>query len=125
VKPPTLPLNPGEIRSALFVRLRRFGDTIVLGACVRLFKRWAPHARLTVLVQPGYDALLRPLREIDEIAIVERGARGAQEALEYLLHPRQGWFAHPHHARPPSDDRSSAVGQLRPKSEGSAVSRAF
>jgi len=81
VKPPTLPLDPREIRSALFVRLRRFGDTIVLGACVRLFKRWAPHARLTVLVQPGYDALLRPLREIDEIAIVERGARGALHAL--------------------------------------------
>jgi ADP-heptose:LPS heptosyltransferase len=81
VKPPTLPLDPGEISSALFVRLRRFGDTIVLGACVRLFKRWAPHARLTVLVQPGYDALLRPLKEIDEIAIAERGAGGALRAL--------------------------------------------
>lgn len=81
MKPPTLPLDPGEIRSALFVRLRRFGDTIVLSACVRLFKRWAPHARLTVLVQPGYDALLRPLQEIDEIVIAERGAGGALDAL--------------------------------------------
>ncbi|MGH7543332.1 MAG: glycosyltransferase family 9 protein [Gemmatimonadota bacterium] len=81
MKPPTLSLDPGEIRSALFVRLRRFGDTIVLGACVRLFKRWAPHARLTVLVQPGYDALLRPLREIDEFVIAERGAAGALGAL--------------------------------------------
>ena len=81
MKPPTLPLEPGEIRSALFIRLRRFGDTIVLGACIRLFKRWAPHARLTVLVQPGYDALLRPLREIDEFVIAARGARGALAAL--------------------------------------------
>lgn len=81
MRPPTLPLDPTDIRSALFVRLRRFGDTIVLGACVRLFKRWAPHARLTVLVQPGYDALLRPLPEIDEFVIAERGARGALEAL--------------------------------------------
>ena len=74
MKPPTLPLDPGEIRSALFVRLRRFGDTIVLGACVRLFKRWAPHARLTVLVQPGYDALLQPLREIDGFVILRAEA---------------------------------------------------
>lgn len=81
MKPPTLPLDPGEIRSALFVRLRRFGDTIVLGACVRLFKRWAPHAHLAVLVQPGYDALLKPLREIDEFVIAERGAGGAARAL--------------------------------------------
>lgn len=81
MKPPTLPLDPGEIRSALFVRLRRFGDTIVLGACVRLFKRWAPHARLTVLVQPGYDALLQPLREIDGFVIAAPGAKGALAAL--------------------------------------------
>lgn len=81
MKPPTLPLDPGEIHSALFVRLRRFGDTIVLGACIRLFKRWAPHARLTVVVQPGYDALLRPLVEIDEFVIAEPGARGAVAAL--------------------------------------------
>jgi ADP-heptose:LPS heptosyltransferase len=81
VKPPTLPLDPGEIRSALFVRLRRFGDTIVLGACVRLFKRWAPHAHLTVLVQPGYDVLLASLREIDRFVIAARGARGALTAL--------------------------------------------
>ncbi|HET6341444.1 MAG TPA: hypothetical protein VFG78_04610, partial [Gemmatimonadota bacterium] len=81
MKPPTLPLEPGEIRSALFVRLRRFGDTIVLGACVRFFKRWAPHARLTVLVQPGYDALLRPFPEIDEFVIAEPGSRGALKAL--------------------------------------------
>ncbi|HKY59974.1 MAG TPA: hypothetical protein VJP59_03090, partial [Gemmatimonadota bacterium] len=81
MKPPTLPLDPGEIRSALFVRLRRHGDMIVVGACVRLFKQWAPHARLTLVVQPGYDTLLRSLEEIDEIVIAERGAGGALRAL--------------------------------------------
>ncbi len=89
MKRPTLALDPGEIRSAVFVRLRRFGDTIVLGSAIRLFKRWAPRSRLAVVVQPGYDAFLAPFPEIDEIVVVRSGPRGGLQALAriHALHP--------------------------------------
>lgn len=63
------------------MRLRRFGDTIVLGSVVRHFKRWAPHCRLAVVVQPGYDVFLEPLTEIDEIVIARPGIRGTLESM--------------------------------------------
>jgi len=76
-----LPLDPGEVRRVLFVRLRRFGDTIVMAPAIRAFKAWAPHAQLGVVVQPGYDAFLRMLPEVGEIVIAGKGPRGAARAL--------------------------------------------
>lgn len=73
---PTL-LEPDEVRRALFVRLKRFGDTIFLAHAIGAFKAWAPHAHLGVVVKPGYDALIRLLPEVDEIVFAEPGARGA------------------------------------------------
>lgn len=76
-----LPLDPEDVRRALFVRLRRFGDTIVLAPAIRAFKAWAPDAHLGVVVQPGYDAFLKLLPEVDEILIAGKGLRGAGRSL--------------------------------------------
>ena len=95
-----LPLDPGEVHRALFIRLRRFGDTIVLVPAIRAFKRWAPHARLGVVLQPGYEAYLEQLPEVDEILIAGRGpvdavrslagvrAFGADLAIDFHGNPR-------------------------------------
>lgn len=76
-----LPLDPDDVRRALFVRLRRFGDTIVLAPAIRAFKAWAPDAHLGVVVQPGYEAFLELLPEVDEILVAGKGLRGAGLAL--------------------------------------------
>lgn len=73
---PRLPLDPAGVRRALFVRLRRFGDTLILAPAIRAFKAWAPDARLAVVVQPGYDEFLQLLPDVDEILIAGRGAGG-------------------------------------------------
>ncbi|HUP00431.1 MAG TPA: glycosyltransferase family 9 protein [Gemmatimonadota bacterium] len=76
-----LPLEPGDVRRALFIRLRRFGDTIVLGHAIRAFRRWAPGARLGVVVQPGYEAYVELLPEVDAVVIAGRGVRDGAQAL--------------------------------------------
>ena len=76
-----LPLDPGAVGRALFVRLRRFGDTILMAPALDAFKRWAPHARVGVVVQPGYSAFLDLLPFVDDVLVVGKGPRGAELAL--------------------------------------------
>ena len=77
----SLPLDPGAIHRALFVRLRRFGDTILMAPALAAFKAWAPGARVGVVVQPGYSAFLDLLPFVDEVLIAAHGPRGAARAL--------------------------------------------
>jgi heptosyltransferase III len=77
----SLPLDPGAVRRALFVRLRRFGDTILMAPALTAFRAWAPEARIGVVVQPGYSAFLDLLPFIDDVLIAGRGPAGAARAL--------------------------------------------
>ena len=77
----SLPLDPGSVQRALFVRLRRFGDTILMAPALDAFKRWAPHARVGVAVQPGYSAFLDLLPFVDDVLVAGSGPRGATRAL--------------------------------------------
>jgi ADP-heptose:LPS heptosyltransferase len=75
-----LPLDPDAVGRALFIRLRRFGDTILMAPALDAFKRWAPHARVGVVVQPGYSAFLDLLPFVDDILVAGKGPRGAERA---------------------------------------------
>jgi heptosyltransferase-3 len=77
----SLPLDPSAVRRALFVRLRRFGDTILMAPALAAFKAWAPESRLGVVVQPGYSAFLDLLPYVDEVLIAGAGPGGASRAL--------------------------------------------
>jgi ADP-heptose:LPS heptosyltransferase len=77
----SLPLDPATVRRALFVRLRRFGDTILMAPSLAAFKAWAPHARVGVVVQPGYSAFLDLLPFVDDVLVAGAGPRGAARAL--------------------------------------------
>ena len=77
----SLPLDSRAVRRALFVRLRRFGDTILMSPALAAFKAWAPDARLGVVVQPGYSAFLDLLPFVDDVLIAGRGPAGAARAL--------------------------------------------
>jgi ADP-heptose:LPS heptosyltransferase len=77
----SLPLDPDVVRRALFVRLRRFGDTILMAPALAAFKAWAPKARVGVVVQPGYSAFLDLLPFVDDILIARQGPRAAARAL--------------------------------------------
>ena len=76
-----LPLDPAAVRRALFVRLRRFGDTILMAPTLAAFKAWAPHARLGVVIQPGYSAFLDLLPFVDDVVVAGTGPGGAARAL--------------------------------------------
>lgn len=76
-----LPLDPAAVRRALFVRLRRFGDTILMAPSLAAFKAWAPHARVGVVVQPGYSAFLDLLPFVDDVLVAGKGPRGVVRAL--------------------------------------------
>lgn len=76
-----LPLDPASVRRALFIRLRRFGDTILMAPSLDAFKRWAPHSRVGVVVQPGYSAYLDLLPFVDDVLIAGTGPWGAARAL--------------------------------------------
>ena len=77
----SLPLDPASVRRALFVRLRRFGDTILMAPSLAAFKAWAPHARVGVVVQPGYSSFLDLLPFVDDVLIAGTDPRGAVRAL--------------------------------------------
>lgn len=77
----SLPLDPAPVRRALFVRLRRFGDTILMAPSLAAFKAWAPHARVGVVVQPGYSAFLDLLPFVDDVLVARTGPLGAARAL--------------------------------------------
>jgi heptosyltransferase-3 len=76
-----LPLDPASVRRALFVRLRRFGDTILMAPTLAAFKAWAPHARMGVVIQPGYSAFLDLLPFVDDVLVAGTGPGGAARAL--------------------------------------------
>lgn len=76
-----LPLDPAAVRRALFIRLRRFGDTILMAPSLAAFKAWAPHARVGVVVQPGYSAFLDPLPFVDDVLVARTTPRGVARAL--------------------------------------------
>ncbi|MGH7565339.1 MAG: glycosyltransferase family 9 protein, partial [Gemmatimonadota bacterium] len=77
----SLPLDPASVRRALFVRLRRFGDTILMAPSLAAFKAWAPDARVGVVVQPGYSAFLDLLPFVDDVLVARAGPLGAGRAL--------------------------------------------
>jgi len=77
----SLPLDPAAVKRAMFVRLRRFGDTILMAPSLAAFKAWAPHARVGVVVQPGYSAFVDLLPYVDDVLIAGAGPRGAPRAL--------------------------------------------
>lgn len=85
----TSPLDPSDIRRALFIRLRRFGDTILMGPSLRAFKAWAPESRLAVVVEPGYEAFLELMPEVDDIIIAERGPVASLRTVQAIrrFHP--------------------------------------
>jgi ADP-heptose:LPS heptosyltransferase len=76
-----LPLDPASVQRALFVRLRRFGDTILMAPSLAAFKAWAPHARVGVVIQPGYSAFLDLLPFVDDVVVAGSGPGGAARAL--------------------------------------------
>jgi heptosyltransferase-3 len=76
-----LPLDPASVRRALFIRLRRFGDTILMAPSLAAFKAWAPHARVGVVIQPGYSAFLDLLPFVDDVLVAGTGPAGAARAL--------------------------------------------
>lgn len=78
---PRLPLDPAAVRRVLAIRLRRFGDTVLMGPALAALKAWAPAAHLAVVVQPGYTAFLELLPAVDEIIVADRGMVGMTRAL--------------------------------------------
>jgi len=77
----SLPLDPADVKRALFVRLRRFGDTILMAPSLAAFKAWAPHARVGVVVQPGYSAFLDLLPTVDDVLVAGTGPGRARRTL--------------------------------------------
>jgi ADP-heptose:LPS heptosyltransferase len=51
----------------LIIRLRSIGDIVLLTPALRLLKTWRPELRLSVIVEPGFRALLEGNQDVDEI----------------------------------------------------------
>jgi heptosyltransferase-3 len=65
-----------ECRNILVVKSRHIGDVLLTGPlCSALKRRW-PGARVTALVKPGTEAMLRGHTDVDEVLCFPEGAGG-------------------------------------------------
>jgi len=71
----SLPLNLAEINSALFIRIRSLGDTVLFTPTIENFRRACPEARLSVVVDQASASLLIGNPDIDEIIVSPSGNR--------------------------------------------------
>ena len=60
-------LELSRVKSALFVRIRSLGDTVLFTPAVTNFKRACPDCRLSVIVDEASASLLENNPDIDEI----------------------------------------------------------
>ncbi|MCD6326590.1 glycosyltransferase family 9 protein [bacterium] len=68
-------LRLSEIRSALFIRIKSLGDTVLFTPAIYNFKRACPHARLSVLVDEPSATAIAGNPDVDEIIISPSGSR--------------------------------------------------
>ncbi|MBN1593941.1 MAG: glycosyltransferase family 9 protein [Candidatus Coatesbacteria bacterium] len=78
------PLPLEEIKSAVFIRIKSLGDTVLFTPVLANFKRACPWARLSVVVDKGSAAVLADNPEIDEIIISPTGGAPAR-FLRYVI----------------------------------------
>lgn len=74
------PLDPQDIGRALFVRMRRLGDTLLMAPALAAFRAWAPRVRIAVVVREGYQPVAAALAEVDELVVVDAGLLGLVRA---------------------------------------------
>jgi len=68
-------LELSRVKSALFVRIRSLGDTVLFTPAVTNFKRACPDCRLSVIVDEASASLLENNPDIDEIIISPTDSR--------------------------------------------------
>jgi len=71
----SVPLNLADINSALFIRIRSLGDTVLFTPTIENFRRACPEARLSVVVDRASASVLADNPDIDEIIVSPSGNR--------------------------------------------------
>jgi lipopolysaccharide heptosyltransferase III len=72
-----LPSLPSQAR-VLLIRLRSIGDIVLMTPALRLLKAWRPDLRLSVVVEPQFQDLLRGNPDVEELLEAGDG-RGARK----------------------------------------------
>jgi heptosyltransferase-3 len=96
------------VKNLLVIKLRYLGDVLLATPALRALKDGFPKARLSMLVNPGTEDLLRRNPDVDEVLTLERGGPGAD--LRFALAVRRRSFDCVVDLT--DSDRSAIVGRL-------------
>ncbi len=61
-----------NVKNILVIKLRNIGDVLLIVPAIRALKETFPNARLSVLVNPGTDPMLRSNPLVDEVIVLKR-----------------------------------------------------
>jgi lipopolysaccharide heptosyltransferase II len=67
-----LPSSDPQIRNILLIRLRQIGDVVFTTPAVRALREHYPSARLTYIVEPAAEPVVRGNPDIDEVLVAPR-----------------------------------------------------